>query len=133
MLLTLKRRWLTEQSTIGELDVDGVYECVVLEDVVRKGSKVPGKTAIPEGRYRVIINDSVRFKRRLPLLIGVPDFEGVRIHPGNSAADTDGCLLPGRTHGPDWVGESRAAFTALFAKLEAAAARGEDIFIEVTI
>ena len=133
MILTLARRWLTEQSTIGELSVDGQYECMLLEDPVRRGPKVAGATAIPVGRYRVIITESSRFKRRLPLLVDVPGFEGVRIHLGNSAKDTDGCLLPGRTHGPDWVGESRLAFDALFAKLEAAVARGEDIFIEVTI
>jgi hypothetical protein len=121
MQLELKRKWFTPNSTIGELFVDGVFECFVLEDCYRPNEpKVPGKTAIPTGRYEVRITPSPRFKRDLPLLLGVPGFEGVRIHPGNTPADTEGCLLPGRVRGDDRVLESRAAFDALFEKLKRA-------------
>ncbi|MSW60276.1 MAG: hypothetical protein F2827_06340 [Actinobacteria bacterium] len=131
MELLLKRTWLTEKSTISELFVDGVRECFVLEDRYRPPpeTKVYGQTAIPNGRYEVAITQSPRFKRLLPLLLDVPGYEGVRIHPGNTAADTEGCLLPGCRRGVDQVFESRVAFDALFAKLSAA--RGP-VFITVT-
>lgn len=130
MELVLRRRWFTDETTIGELFVDGVRSCFVLEDKEREGEpKVYGKTAIPRGRYEVRITPSPRFKRDLPLLIGVPGFEGVRIHPGNVAADTEGCLLPGRVRELDRVLESRLAFDVLFAQLRLA--KGP-IFITVT-
>jgi hypothetical protein len=87
-------------------------------------------TAIPAGTYEVVINFSERFKRPLLLLLKVPDFEGVRIHPGNTEADTEGCILVGRMKPPDFIGESRVAFEALFTKMQDAAAR-EKIFIEI--
>lgn len=121
MDLELKRKWFTPKSTIGELFVNGVFECFILEDRYRPGEpKVYGKTAIPSGRYEVKITPSPRFKRDLPLLLKVPGFEGVRIHPGNVPADTEGCLLPGKVRDTDRVLESRAAFEALFTKLKSA-------------
>lgn len=121
MDLELKRKWFTPESTIGELFVNGVFECFILEDRYRPGEpKVYGKTAIPSGRYEVKITPSPRFKRDLPLLLNVPGFEGVRIHPGNVPADTEGCLLPGKVRDTDRVLESRAAFEALFTKLKSA-------------
>jgi hypothetical protein len=120
--LELKRRWLTPRSTIGELFVDGVLECFILEDRYRPPpeKKVYGQTAIPCGRYEVRITHSPRFGVDLPLLINVPGYEGVRIHPGNTADDTEGCLLPGRRRAADQLFESRLAFEPLFAKLKAA-------------
>lgn len=121
MMLTLVRRWFTDQSTIGELYLDGaaIQTCFTLEDMVRP-VKVHGETAIPAGRYQVIITESARFKRALPLLLNVPGFEGIRIHPGNTKADTEGCLLVGTQRGTDVVLKSKAAFTALFGVLQAA-------------
>ena len=75
--------------------LDGRFGVLHLEDVVRQGEKVPGQTAIPEGIYTVQITFSNRFKRDLPLLLNVPNFEGIRIHPGNTDADTEGCILVG--------------------------------------
>jgi hypothetical protein len=131
MELLLKRTWLTEKSTISELFVDGVHECFVLEDRYRPPPepKVFGATAIPNGRYEVVITQSPRFKRLLPLVVDVPGFQGIRIHPGNVAADTEGCLLPGCRRGVDQVLESRVAFERLFSKLSAA--RGP-VFITIT-
>lgn len=131
MKLTLRRLELTGQSTIGRLAVDGTDFCWTLEDVVRSGPKVPGQTAIPAGTYAVQLTMSPRFKRVLPLLVGVQGFEGVRIHPGNTAADTEGCILVGLGHADDRITDSRAAFDALFPKLQAAAARGEPITITI--
>lgn len=119
MELELKRKWLTEASTVGELYVNGVFECYVLEDRYRPPPepKVYGATAIPCGRYEVKITPSPKFKRDLPLLLDVPQYQGVRIHPGNTAADTEGCLLPGRVRHGESVLESRLAFEQLFAKM----------------
>lgn len=125
MNLVLIRRWLTPQSTIGELFVEGetARRCVTLEDPVRP-AKIAGQTAIPAGRYRVVVTESRRFKRPLPLLLDVPDFEGVRIHPGNTCEDTEGCILVGQTMAPDRVLRSRAAFGTLFPLIQEAVAKG---------
>jgi len=139
MELELIRKNRTNISTIGELTIDGVFECFILEDKdrgLRKDmpvselitKKVKAKTAIPEGRYEVVINFSNRFKKLLPLLLDVPAYAGIRIHPGNTAADTEGCLLPGINKGIDKVTSSRVAFNALFGKMKAASAH-EKIFI----
>ena len=86
MHLVLKRQPSTSKSTSGALSIDGKFECFTLEDVVR-AKKSAGQTAIPAGTYKVIINQSNRFKRLLPLLLNVPGFEGVRIHTGNYAGN----------------------------------------------
>jgi hypothetical protein len=132
MKLRLIRQWFTDSSTIGELFVDGTRECFTLEDVVRSGPKVPGKTAIPEGTYPVTITHSPRFNRDLPLLPGVPGFAGIRIHSGNKPEDTEGCILVGQTRSENRVGQSRAAFDPLFARLQAANQAGIPIEIAIT-
>lgn len=119
MELKLRRTIKTDNSTIGELFVDGKFECYTLEDKERE-VKIPKETAIPKGKYSISITVSNRFKRELPLLANVPNFEGVRIHPGNTNHDTEGCILVGRTKGVDFIGNSRIAFDALFAKLKGA-------------
>ncbi|HJT63131.1 MAG TPA: DUF5675 family protein [Burkholderiales bacterium] len=124
----------TDRFTLGQLYLDGAYECYTCEDQVRPdGKKVYGATAIPEGRYRVVITHSPRFNRPLPLLLEVPGFEGIRIHPGNSTGDTEGCILPGRARDPDGgrVMESRFAFEPLFAKLQAALQDGGEVWLEI--
>lgn len=104
-----------------------------MEDMVRPdGVKVYGETAIPAGVYNVVITPSKRFKRDLPLLENVPGFEGIRIHPGNTAADTDGCILVGRAKGADYVSESKAAFAVLMGKIRDALDAGEKVTLEVT-
>ena len=121
MLIEVKRFEFKDTYTIGKMYVDGVYECYTLEDVVRKGAKVYGQTAIPTGTYNLIINHSNRFNRDLPLLENVPNFTGVRIHAGNTSAHTEGCILVGTTwSGKDFIGNSRIAFNKLFEKLKKA-------------
>lgn len=135
MNLLLTRFPSRGETTVGKLYVDGGFECYILEDQVRAASeaKVYGKTAIPAGRYRVVMTMSPRFKRVLPLLVNVPGYEGVRIHTGNRAEDTEGCLLPGMDVAADWmsVGRSTLAFNALFAKLDMASRRKEDAWITI--
>ena len=129
MDLRVKRLEFSDDSTIGELSVDGQFECYTLEDKVRP-VKIKGKTAIPAGRYEVVINFSQRFQKPLPLLLNVPNFEGVRIHPGNVSANTEGCILVGDTRRVNFVGQSRVAFNRLFQKMKTAA-KIQKIFIEI--
>jgi hypothetical protein len=136
MHLELKRTTFTKESTIGELFVDGVFECYVCEDPVRaSGVKIYGKTAIPAGEYRLRVTYSNRFRRLLPLLVNAPggtirfgqnliDDCGVRIHSGNTAADTEGCLLVGLDKKVDFIGRSRDAFSRFFPRLQDAVAAG---------
>jgi len=129
MELRLVRNEYSSTSTIGELHVDGRFECFTLEDRVRS-AKMAGTTAIPPGRYEVTVTWSNRFERPLPLLMGVPNYTGVRIHTGNKAEDTEGCILVGRKRLRDFVGESKTAFAALFPKIQDAL-HHEKVFLEV--
>lgn len=127
MRIEVKRLHKTDNSTIGELTIDGKFECYTLEDKERD-VKIKGETAIPKGTYKVIINQSNRFKRLLPLLIDVPNFEGIRIHAGNSNHDTEGCILVGTNRSVDYITKSRKAFDSLFKKMQAA----KDITIAIS-
>jgi hypothetical protein len=119
MKIHLKRIHKTDKSTIGELSIDGKFECYTLEDVERE-VKIKGITAIPKGTYKVGISFSNRFQKDLPILFNVLNFEGVRIHSGNVAENTEGCILVGQTRTLDFIGNSRKAFDKLFAKMKLA-------------
>lgn len=127
MKLVLQRQKSSGKSTQGQISIDGKFECFTLEDVERL-QKIKGETAIPVGIYKVVLTQSPRFGRVLPLLVDVPNFEGIRIHPGNTDKDTEGCILVGQSYAKDFVGNSRAAFDKLFAKLQATK---EPITIEI--
>lgn len=127
MKISLERLQIDPDVTIGALSIDGDFECWVLEDPVREivgqpvaNWKVKGKTAIPYGTYAVQITQSQRFGRLLPLLIAVPGFVGIRIHAGNTVADTEGCLLVGVDRLPRMLGRSRVALDALIPKIDRA-------------
>ena len=125
MILTVKRLWPSFSCVIGQLFIDGVPECYTLEDTVRPdGEKIPGKTAIPEGTYRLILSESKRFCRELPLLLDVPGFTGIRIHAGNTCEDTAGCILVGTTRGDASIGKSRLALETLLLKIRDACNAG---------
>lgn len=139
MLLEVRREPSAQGCTLGSLYVDGEFECFTLEDVIREIPeevvekwKVAGETAIPSGTYRVIVTMSTRFAKLLPLLVDVPGFQGVRIHSGNVAGDTEGCILVGRRQEAASVLDSRLAFRALFAKIQAAIERDEPVHIRIT-
>lgn len=95
MKILLKRIFKGEDYTIGHIYVNGQYFADSLEDTVRD-VKIKGKTAIPAGKYLILMTYSNRFKKIMPLLIDVPGFEGVRIHSGNTPEDTEGCILVGK-------------------------------------
>lgn len=107
----LTRRIFAPEYTQGILSLgDHVFHTI--EDAVRE-YKIPGKTAIPKGKYAVTITHSPRFGKRLPLLHNVPGFIGVRIHSGNTAKDTEGCILVGLSRGEGQIFQSRDAMRLL--------------------
>lgn len=136
MILHLERLWYSERSTIGKLWAPGeghawTWLGFVLEDRIRApGFKVPKATAIPAGRYEVVITPSLRFKRPLPLLLDVPMFTGIRIHAGNDQLDTEGCLLAGKERGIDRVLRSREALEEVVFFLEGALKLGK-VWLEI--
>ena len=143
MELILHRKYWGEDYTIGDLFIDGQYWCNTLEDLVRDRNKdgdlddpgeqkVYGETCIPFGEYRIILTWSPKFKKILPLLVDVPGFTGIRIHPGNDKGDTLGCILPGENSEKGRVYNSRIWFEKIMTKLHYADVNGEEITITIT-
>lgn len=141
MNLRLTREPTTPLGTIGSLTLEGEIGRVAwtLEDRVREipGEpvetwKVSSDTAIPVGRYRIAITYSPRFRRRMPLLMNVRGFDGIRIHWGNSAADTIGCILVGQSRQGTDLLFSRAAFDPLYLRIETALLATEEVWISVS-
>lgn len=130
ILLILTRTEFSDTSTIGSLSLDGKHLCWILEDKVRS-EKIAGITAIPYGKYKVVITQSARFKRLLPLLLNVPGYSGIRIHPGNKAVDTDGCLLPGTKKQSNMVLNSKIAFSTVFKIIQTALSQNKEVWIEI--
>lgn len=143
MELKIQRVEKDNKATIGGLFIDGEFFCSTLEDVDRgltsvdtlakiKEIKVQNQTAIPSGRYEVIIDMSTRFKKLMPHIINVPGFEGIRIHPGNSDVDTDGCIILGVWNkvDADWLSNSKDAFDEFFPKLQEGLKSG-NVFINI--
>ena len=153
MRLKLDRRWKKATYTIGVLYVDGVRFCETLEDRDRglkqgdhpniiRSRKVYGETAIPTGTYGVAMNiTSPKYaavswywklcKGKMPRLVKVPCFEGVLIHPGNTALDTKGCILVGRNTKVGRLTDSKACFQEIYRLMREAADNGEEITIEI--
>lgn len=134
MKLRVERLWKKATYTVGRLYVDEKLYCNTLEDVVRaldKEKKIPGKTAIPAGTYKVIYNWSPKFGRNLPRLLNVPHFEGILIHPGNTADDSAGCILVGNNTVVGRLTNSRDTSDRLNVLIEDAQRNREEITIEV--
>lgn len=128
--------------TIGRMSLNGEYFCDTLEDTDRGlnstmssdeilSKKRKGITAIPTGEYDVILTFSPRFKRVLPLLLSVKGYEGVRVHAGNTAEDTEGCLLVGENKEKGKVLNSRATLEKLMSVLLKCEKRKEKISITI--
>lgn len=134
MKLRVERLWKKATYTVGRLYVDGKLYCNTVEDVVRdldKEEKVPGKTAIPAGTYKVVYNWSLKFGRNLPRLLNVPHFEGILIHPGNTADDSAGCILVGNNTAVGRLTNSRDTSDRLNVLIEDAQRHNEEITIEI--
>ena len=129
MKIKLVRIAFKETYTIGKLYVDGQYVCDTIEDkdrgldnsmtvneILRR--KIKGQTAIPTGHYNIEITYSPKYKRMMPLLLGVKGYSGIRIHSGNTAKDTEGCLLVGKNTQVGMVTESRNTYQRLFAMMQ---------------
>lgn len=141
MKLRLERRWPKDKYTVGRLYIDGVPFCDTLEDKVadvnRNGvfdgteRKVPGETAIPYGTYRVFYGWSAKFGRNLPRLLNVTAFDGILIHPGNTADDSAGCILVGMNTEPGRLSQSRHYSNLLNERIDSAQRGGETVTIEI--
>lgn len=144
MEVLIKRKWMKPTYTISKVYVDGVdFGCNCLEDTDRglketmtiadiAKVKVKGATAIPTGTYSVIYTYSPKFRKYLPLLESVRGFEGIRIHSGNTASDTEGCLLMGRNTKVGMVTDSRTWTDKLIARMKEAWDRKEKVYIKIT-
>ena len=140
MKLTLKRIALRPTYTIGKLYIDDVYFCDTIEDTVRDlnkngkfdngEKKVHSKTAIPYGIYEIKWTYSPRFKKYTPQLMNVPSFEGIRIHAGNTSADTEGCLILGKNKQVGKVLNSRATINKFYPIIKGACSN-EKVTIEI--
>jgi hypothetical protein len=118
MLIKIERLWRTSNATLGQLYIDGAFKCYTLEDVVRpNGEKVDGATAIPKGTYQVKVDHSEKFNKSLPHILDVPNFEGIRIHGGNRAIDTEGCVLVGMSKNDDMIYNCKPALNAIMGAL----------------
>lgn len=125
MKIEVHRKYRKDGYTIGLLYINGKFLCNTLEDTDRgltsimskeqiAAVKIKGKTAIPTGTYPVIMSYSPRFGKQMPLLCGVKGFEGIRIHSGNTAKDTEGCILCGKNTEVGKVTNSKAWTEAVY-------------------
>ena len=140
MKLILKRIALRDTYTIGKLYIDGVYFCDTLEDKVRDlnkngvfdngEKKIYGETAIPYGTYNVKWTYSNKFKKYMPLIENVPSFAGIRIHSGNTNADTQGCVLVGENKAVGKVLNSKNTVNKLYPIIQKACKNGS-VTIEI--
>ena len=142
MLIRLKRRYLGENYTIGSLFIRGRYLCDTIEDKVRDFNKdgdlldagekkVYAQTAIPYGTYNVELSMSPKFKRLLPMILDVKHFTGIRIHRGNTAKDSAGCILPGENKIKGKVINSTKYEVNIVDRIQRATDRGEQIKITI--
>lgn len=140
--LLLQRRHLKDTYTIGKLSVEDVTFCDTLEDKVRDYNhdgdledageqKISGDTAIPYGRYRVIVSYSPALKRKLPLLLDVPSFVGIRIHGGITNKNTSGCILVGENKLKGKLINSKSYVDTLTSWIEMWQKAGEDTWITI--
>lgn len=141
MILTLKRRFKGPNYTIGTLSIDGEWFSDTLEDPDRDLNqngkfdngefKVYGNTCIPYGKYKIVLNYSNKFKRVLPLLLDVPNFEGIRIHRGNTPKDTLGCILVGENKIKGQVINSTIYEQTLISILQSEIKTNREVWIEI--
>lgn len=139
MILTLTRTQSTSHETLGQLYLDQELFCDTIEPPSQPNTIHP-KGCISEGWYEINITHSPKFKRLLPILRRVPNFEGIRIHAGNNCHHTAGCILVGER---EWrrsndqkiqpiLVQSRKTETILVEQLLNAQKKHETIYIHIT-
>lgn len=138
MEIKIVRKLGNAAFTEGRMYVDGEFECFTVEDADRRleagGVKVQNKTAIPKGKYEVVMSMSNRFGKVLPEVKNVPGFTGVRIHTGNDSGDTEGCIIVGALNDSmddDFIGSSKVAMSRLAPKIVDALAVKEKVTLEI--
>ena len=137
MELDVKRIYKAEDYTIGELSINGAFFCHTLEDKVRIlnsfEDKVYGETAIPVGRYKIVLSYSNRFKRILPEILNVDFFKGIRIHEGNHKDDSSGCILVGECKDvkEGFIYNSKKTMKKLMSILKTATNKNEEIYLSI--
>lgn len=137
MELTVERIYKGEDYTIGKLSINGLFFCNTLEDKVRilncYEDKIYGETAIPIGRYKVIISYSNHFKKQMPEILNVEFFKGIRIHAGNTKEHTNGCILVGECKNVEegYIYNSKKVYEKLFQLLQDAVNQNEEIYINI--
>jgi len=135
MEIDLKRIYKGQDYTIGKMYINNSWVCDTLEDKVRLlncyEDKVYGETAIPIGRYKVVLSYSNHFKKVLPEILNVNFFKGIRIHAGNDKDDTEGCILVGENKEVGKVINSKRTMDKLMKILQEAVNRNEEIFINI--
>ena len=142
---SLVRKYFNEEYTIGKLSADNEYLCETIEDKVRDlqdrnhdgdftdegEGKIYGQTAIPYGRYRILFSYWKKHKRLCPLLQEVPGFTGIFIHAGNSAKDSEGCILPGENKEKGQVLYSRYHLNIIEGLIRTAIFEGKEVWITI--
>jgi len=133
--LELQRISLLPDRTLGELSIEENNSskkkfCDTLERAYRE-KKIEGETCIPYGTYKVDFTYSSHFKRNMPVLLDVPDFEAIEIHPGNDIQDSRGCILVGISNGKGQLIQSRGTSDKLNDVIHRALLVGEEIIIEI--
>ena len=133
--IAILRTNFTDTFTLGKMTVDGLHFGFTCEDVDRRledgGVKIPGQTAIPRGRYRLVVTFSQRFQKLMPLVEGVPGYTGVRIHGGNTHMNTEGCPLLGKVRTAEGVANCAQRNDALIDMILAAEDEGRECWLEV--
>ncbi len=153
MRLKVDRAWKKDTYTISKFFINGKRYYEMLEDKDRglkqtdslekiKDVKVAGETAIPRGTYKVTLGvvspkyAAVKWYKdfcggRMPRLLNVPGWDGILIHPGNTALDSWGCLICGRNTVKGKVTSSRDVFKTIYKQMKSAWDKGEEITIEI--
>lgn len=142
MEITLDRAWKKDGYTISRLFINGERVCEALEDTDRglkqsmsldeiKKLKIYGKTAIPSGRYKVVMSYSPKFKKVLPEVLDIVGYSNVRIHAGNTAKDTCGCVLPGLNVRKGAVLYSTKWTNVIISEISSAIKRGEEVWLNI--
>ena len=154
MEIKVDRKWKKEDYTVGRLYIDDEFFCNTMEDTDRgidqdmpdwmiRSKKIPTRTAVPTGRYKVTMNVvSPKFSQKqfykdfcngkVPRLLDVKGFEGILIHCGNTHANSAGCILVGHNTIKGKLTDSQETFKKLYAIMKKASDKGEEIFITIS-